>query len=53
VDVISEEEAFPFMSLVSEIGGDLSLFIGITILSFVEFAEFLIRLLCSCIASKK
>ena len=43
VEHIQEEEAFTFMDLLAEIGGDLSLYIGITVLSFFEFFEFFVR----------
>ena len=44
VDHIMREEEFSFMELLAQVGGNLSLFIGITFLSFLELLEFLIRL---------
>jgi hypothetical protein len=40
------------MSFLSSIGGDLSLYIGMTILSFVEIGEFVIRVLISSFKKK-
>ncbi len=51
-ETIAENPEYTFMSFLSSIGGDLSLYIGITILSFVEIAEFLFRLLIHSMSKK-
>jgi hypothetical protein len=43
---------YTFMSFLSSVGGDLSLYIGITVLSFVEVAEFAVRLFVAALAKK-
>ena len=52
VETIYETPEFTFVSFLSSIGGDLSLYIGITILSFFEVAEFIIRLCITGITKK-
>ena len=52
VEAISESPEYTFLSFLSSIGGDLSLYIGVTILSFFEVAELIIRLLISTIVSR-
>ena len=52
VEVISETPSYTFLSFLSSIGGDMSLYIGITILSFFEMGEFIIRLFISSITRK-
>ena len=52
VETINEYPEYTFMSFLSSIGGDLSLYIGITILSFVEIAEYLARLFLSGLSKK-
>ena len=44
VDSMEEEIDFGAMDLLAEIGGDLSLYIGITVLSLFELLEFFLRL---------
>lgn len=53
VNTIEEEVSFAFMDLMSEIGGDLSLYIGITVLSFFELLEFFVRLTYKALDSRK
>jgi amiloride-sensitive sodium channel subunit alpha len=43
-ETIYETAEFTLMSLLSSLGGDLSLYIGITLLSFVELAELVVRI---------
>jgi hypothetical protein len=52
LEKISEYPEYTFMSFLSSIGGDLSLYIGITILSFVEIAELIVRILILSFAKK-
>ena len=52
VETISEVEDFPLMNLLSDIGGDLSLYIGITTLTFFEFGEWFIRIVYAIMSSK-
>ena len=52
LETIYETPEFTFLSFLSSIGGDLSLYIGITILSFFEVAEFLVRLCVTGITKK-
>jgi hypothetical protein len=49
---ITSTSEYTFLSFLSSIGGDLSLYIGMTILSFVEIGEFVIRLLISSFKKK-
>jgi hypothetical protein len=53
VETIYEDPKFSFLSFLSSIGGDFSLYIGITILSFVEITEFLARLFIATINNRK
>jgi hypothetical protein len=41
--VITEKISMDIVSLLSNIGGTLSLFLGLSILSFVEILEFLVQ----------
>jgi hypothetical protein len=41
---ISELEKFNFLDLISSIGGNLGLFIGVSFLSFAEFIEYLVEI---------
>ena len=52
VETIYETPEYTFLSFLSSIGGDLSLYIGITILSFFEVAEFFVRLCIGGITKK-
>ena len=44
IEEIQESAEYTLLTLLTSIGGDLSLYIGITFASFFEFFEFLIRL---------
>ena len=50
---MSEVEDFPLPNLMSDIGGDLSLYIGITTLTFCELGEFIIRIVFAIMSNKK
>jgi hypothetical protein len=45
VETIYETPEYTFFSFLSSIGGDLSLYIGITLLSFIKVAELLVSIL--------
>ena len=49
---ISESPEYDFWSFLSTLGGSMSLFLGITIVSSMEFVELLVRALYFMIKSK-
>jgi hypothetical protein len=52
-ETIYESPQFTTSSLLSNLGGDLSLYIGVTVLSFVELAEFVVRLCFEMVGKRK
>jgi len=53
VETISETPEYTFLTFLSSVGGDLSLYLGITILSFMEIVEFIMRLFLSALRTLK
>ena len=51
-ETISEYPEYTFLSFLSSSGGDLSLYIGMTILSFLEIGEFVVRLLVASLKKR-